>query len=408
MKQFCRALLLLAIALAILLSAAMQAQTFTVLHTFTGANDGDEPQASLTLDGAGNLYGTASYGGSVGMGTVFKLTDRPSGWALTTLYSFSGGSDGAIPLGGVIFGPDGSLYGDTSAGGDSGYGTVFNLKPQPRVCNSTECPWLKTTLYQFTDEQDGSAPMGNLLANAAGDLFGTTSGPFGSVYKLTPLNHSWIYSLLYSFNYFGGPYQPYAGVISDTAGNLFGTTANGGDGECYRGGGPCGTVYELSPVGSSWRLNVLYEFQGRGDGGYPRGALIADRFGNLYGANTAGVVFMLTPGGGSWAFNSLYQFQGPCPVQFGPSCGPWGALVMDASGSLYGTAYLYGAYSYGSVFKLTPSNGGWIYTDLYDFTNGSDGSFPMAGVTLDANGSIYGTTEFGGSSNFGVVFEITP
>jgi uncharacterized repeat protein (TIGR03803 family) len=186
MKQFCRALLLLAIALAILLSAAMQAQTFTVLHTFTGANDGDEPQASLTLDGAGNLYGTASYGGSVGMGTVFKLTDRPSGWALTTLYSFSGGSDGAIPLGGVIFGPDGSLYGDTSAGGDSGYGTVFNLKPQPRVCNSTECPWLKTTLYQFTDEQDGSAPMGNLLANAAGDLFGTTSGPFGSVYKLIP------------------------------------------------------------------------------------------------------------------------------------------------------------------------------------------------------------------------------
>jgi uncharacterized repeat protein (TIGR03803 family) len=130
--------------------------------------------------------------------------------------------------------------------------------------------------------------------------------------------------------------------------------------------------------------------------------------GNLYGANTAGVVFMLTPGGGSWTFNSLYQFQGPCPVQFGPSCGPWGSLVMDASGSLYGTAYLYGAYSYGSVFKLTPSNGSWIYTDLYDFTNGNDGSFPVAGVTLDAHGNIYGTTLFGGSSGFGVVFEITP
>jgi uncharacterized repeat protein (TIGR03803 family) len=404
MSRLCRAIFSTAIAVATLLCVAVQAQTFSVLHTFTGANDGGKPQASLTLDGAANLYGTASYGGGNGMGTVFKLANRPSGWALTTLYSFTGGGAGATPKGGVIFGPDGSLYGNTSAGANPacnhGCGAVYNLKPQPQVCNSTACPWLETTLYGFIGGLDGGEPQGNLLFNAAGDIYGTTEE--GTAYVLTPLTHSWIYRLISDLRG-----HSYAGLISDATSNLFGTTYDGGGGLCYRGIS-CGTVFELTPEASSWHLNVLHSFQGNNDGGFPTGALISDRLGNLYGANTAGVVFMLTPGGGSWTFNSLYQFQGPCPVQFGPSCGPWGSLVMDASGSLYGTAYLYGAYSYGSVFKLTPSNGSWIYTDLYDFTNGNDGSFPVAGVTLDAHGNIYGTTLFGGSSGFGVVFEITP
>ena len=408
MSRLCRAIFSTAIAVATLLCVAVQAQTFSVLHTFTGANDGGKPQASLTLDSVGNIYGTVPYGGGNGMGTVFKMTNRSSGWMLTTLYSFTGGSDGAMPLGGVVFGPDGSLYGDASAGANpacgNGCGTVFNLKPQPRVCNSTSCPWLETTLYQFSGGQDGGGPVGNLLFDAAAEIYGATGG---SVYKLAPLNPSWRYQLLYSFNRFGGPSGLRAGVISDTAGSLFGTTSSGGDGNCYRGG-PCGTVFELSPVGSSWRLNVLHNFQGLSDGGYPSGALISDRLGNLYGANTIGVVFMLTPGGGGWTFNVLYQLQGPCQLLPGSTCGPGGALAMDASGALYGTAYGFGAYGYGSVFKLTSSNGSWIYTDLYDFTNGSDGSFPVAGVTLDANGNIYGTTLFGGSSGFGVVFEITP
>jgi uncharacterized repeat protein (TIGR03803 family) len=404
MKRFCRALLLLAIAVAILLSVAMQAQTFTVLHTFTGANDGRKPQASLTLDSVGNIYGTAPYGGGNGMGTVFKMTNRPSGWMLTTLYSFTGGSDGAMPLGGVVFGPDGSLYGNTSAGANPacnhGCGAVYNLRPQPRVCNSTACPWLETTLYGFIGGLNGGEPLGNLLFNAAGGIYGTTEE--GTAYVLTPSTHSWIYHLI---SYLPG--HSYAGLISDTAGNLFGTTYDGGGGLCYRGIS-CGTVFELTPVGSSWHLNVLHSFQGGNDGGFPLGALVSDRFGNLYGANSGGTVFMLTPAGGNWTFKVLYQLPGPCQIGIGPSCGSWGSLAMDASGALYGTAYSDGAYLYGSVFKLTPSNGSWIYTDLHDFTGGSDGAAPEAGVTLDTRGNIYGTTAGGGSSGSGVVFEIAP
>ncbi len=403
MRSFRRALVLLTI-IAAFLSLSARAQTFTVLHTFTDGSDGGEPEASLTLDGAGNLYGTASYGGSGGMGTVFKLTNRPSGWTLTTLHSFAGGSDGAQPIGGVVFGRDGSLYGNTSGGGkpvcNGGCGTVFNLKPPPQVCKATECPWQEITLYGFPGGQDGGIPRGNLLFDASGDIYGTTW--LGTSYSLTPIEHGWMYHLLSDL-----PGRSHAGLILDTAGNLFGTTYDGGGGLCYRGVS-CGTVFELSRVGLSWHLNSLHNFQGSDDGGFPFGALILDRFGNLYGADSTGTVFMLTPGATGWTFNVLYRLQGYCPIGDGYSCGPMGALVMDDGGALYGTASLYGVYGYGSVYKLTPSNGSWIYTDLHDFTGGSDGSLPAAGVTLDANGNIYGTAAGGGASGFGVVFEITP
>ncbi len=406
------ALLLIGITEAFL-SASAQAQTFTVLHSFTGENDGGEPQASLTLDGAGNLYGTASAGGAQQMGTVFKLTNRPSGWTLTTLHTFAGGDDGATPMGGVVFGPDGSLYGNSSGGGNpicnGGCGTVFNLKPPPQVCKSTECPWHETQLYQFSNGQDGGGPNGNLLFDAAGAIYGTTVASPGSVYELSPLTHGWMYHLLSSFTNLGGPYQPYGGVISDPAGNLFGTSWGGGGVDLCGGRGfeSCGTVFELSSVGFSWHLNVLHSLQ-PADGGNPRAGLIFDRFGNLYGTTTSGTVFIMTPSGSNWTFSVLYQLQGSCAVQLGPYCGSWGSLAMDASGALYGTAIIYGAYGYGSVFKLTPSNGSWIYSDLHDFTNGADGGGPRAGVTLDANGNIYGTATGGGATGWGVVFEITP
>ncbi len=388
----------------------MQAQTFTVLHTFTGANDGGKPAASLTLDGAGNLYGTASYGGGHGMGTVFKLTNRPSGWTLANLYSFTGGSDGAKPNAGVIFGPDGSLYGNTYAGGnpacEGGCGTVYNLKPPPRVCSSTSYPWQETTLYQFPGGPDGGQPMGNLSFDSSGNLYGTTISGEGAVFEMSPGSEGWTYHPVFVFDYHDIPSGPYAGVIPDAAGNLFGTTVWGGENECYQLI-TCGTIFELSPVGSSWRLQVLHEFDGS-DGGNPMSGLIFDRFGNLYGANTWGGVFNLTPSAGNWTFNLLYRLSGLCLFPPGSLCGPLGSLAIDATGALYGTQDAAGAYGYGSVFKLTPSNGGWIYTDLHDFTGGSDGEYPAAGVTLDANGNVYGTAEDGGSSGFGVVFEITP
>lgn len=408
MKQFCRALLLSAF-VAALLSIAVPAQTFTVLHSFTGAGDGALPDAGLTADLAGNLYGTTSYGGRQNMGAIFKMTHRPSGWALTTLYSLSGGSDGAQPIGGVIFGRDGSLYGTASSGGsnacDFGCGTVFNVKPQPRACNATACPWQETTLYQFANAGQGD-PWGNLLFDAAGNIYGTTIGSSGTAYELTPGTEGWNYRLLHFFSFTSPASRPYGGVISDPAGNLYGTTFNGGNDQCYQMAS-CGTVFELSPAGSSWRLKVLHDFDGS-DGGNPISGLIFDRFGNLYGNTTSGAVFTLTPSGGNWTFSVLYQLPGPCGLPPGSLCGPWGPLAMDADGALYGTTYATGAYGYGNVFKLTPSNGSWNYTDLYDFTNGNDGSYSTAGVTIDASGNLYGTTTLGGSSGSGVVFEITP
>lgn len=397
----------IATAVVAVLSIASQAQTFTVLHSFTGGNDGGEPAASVTLDQAGNLYGTTGLGDRQNMGAVFKMANRPSGWIFTNLYSFTGGSDGERPMGGVIFGPDGSLYGNTSRGAnpacDLGCGSVYNLKPQPHVCNSTSCPWQETTLYEFTGQQDGGTPTGNLLFDAAGNVYGTTPG---SVYSLMPLGSSWTYHQIAAFHGGSDPAGAQSGVISDAAGNLFGTTTFGGGGYCYQGVS-CGTVFELSPVGSSWQRKILHSFQGFNDGGYP-GGLIFDRFGNLYGGDAAQVVYMLAPSASGWTFNVIYQLYGPCHLPPGLLCGPVGSLAIDSAGALYGATLGGGVYSSGNVFKLTPSNGSWIYTDLYDFTGGSDGGYPEAGVTLGANGTLYGTTVTGGSSGFGVVFEITP
>lgn len=398
-------------AFAVLLCLNLSAQNFAVLHAFTGSNDGALPSATLTMDEAGNLYGTAVAGGSQGAGTVFKLTNRSSGWLLTTLYSFTGGQDGGQPRSSVIFGPDGRLYGNAYAGGNpicnGGCGTIYSLRPQPRACTSANCSWQETTIYQFSAASDGEAfPWGNLLFDVAGDIYGTTTAAGGVVYKLSPGLQGWTYQIPHSFDYGGEAYRPYAGVISDTAGDLFGTTWGGSNNNCGRLQS-CGTVFELSPVGSSWVLTIVHDFDGT-DGGIPIGGLISDRFGNLYGANSMGVIYMLTPNDGSWSFNTLARVQGTCQAfLLGASCGPWDTLAMGADGSLYGTAYALGLYGYGSVFRLTPSNGGWIYNDLHDFTDGSDGSYPIGGVTLDASGNLYGTTTNGGSAGGGVVFEIT-
>jgi len=138
--------------------------------------------------------------------------------------------------------------------------------------------------------------------------------------------------------------------------------------------------------------------------------LIFDQAGNLYGSASSGgsgnggTVFELMPSNGNWNFNLLYSLSG----SGGSRNGPLRSLTMDAAGNLYGTTYSDGAYGAGSVFKLKPSNGAWTYTDLYDFTGGDDGANPYGGVTLDANGNLYGTTAFGGASDAGVVWEITP
>jgi len=411
-------------ALTVVTTQSVQAQTYTVLHSFTGGVDGANPWAGLTMDKAGNLYGTAFFGGindgdcdPGGCGAVFRLTHKGSGWAFSPLYSFQGDNDGVSPQARVIIGPDGILYGTTSSGGGWNGGTIFSLRPPAAACKTALCSWNENVLYRFTNPLDGISPgYGDVVFDQAGNLYGTTYqggngtcgvGPCGVFYKLTHSNGSWTERVLYNFTGTSDGNGPYAGVIFDEAGNLYGTTSQGGKSGCNGLG--CGTVFQLAPSGSGWTENVLYAFENRSDGANPIGGLIFDKSGNLYGAtsgpgNGKSTVFELIPSGGNWTFSPLYSLGG--------NGGSTASLIMDAAGNLYGTSLSGGAYGSGSVFKLAPSGEGWTYTSLHDFCAGgspcSDGAQPWGNVVLDANGNLYGTASADGPSNYGVVWEITP
>ena len=390
-------------------------QTYEVIYNFTGVPDGSGPESGLTMDAAGNLFGTTTGGGDglcngSGCGTVFKLAYRNSKWSESQLYSFAGGSDGAFPHAGVIIGPGKSLYGATIQGGalgcDCNCGTVFMLSPP----SLTSPSWTETQLHQFTAGTDGYFPgTGDLVFDPeTQSLYGTTSGGGihnqGTVYKVQYSNGSWTESVIYSFNGADGG-NPYAGVIVDKAGALYGTTAQ----ENPSG---YGTVFQLSPSGSSWIETTLYSFQNGSDGSFPVGGVISDRYGNLYGTTSAGgsgsggggTVFELTSNlDGSWTFHLLYSF----PGNYGG--GPQNSLVMDAAGSIYGTTQSDGEYFQGSVFKLTRRGRFlWSYTSLHDFSGGTDGYFPYGNLVLDESGNLYGTAVGGGNGCCGVVFKSRP
>jgi uncharacterized repeat protein (TIGR03803 family) len=403
---------------------AAQAQTLTVIHRFTGGADGAEPVAGVTVDAAGNFYGTASSGGTrqgacvgAGCGTVFKETRRGSAWLLSPLYNFAGGNDGVSPSAGVIIGPDGTLFGTTMMGGGGGCfgrgcGIVFNLRPPASVCKSALCPWTETVLYRFTGGNDGGNPgSGNLIFDHAGNIYGTTqrggTSDAGTVYELSRSGGGWTETVLYSFqqNATDGA-VPNAGVIFDQAGNLYGTTIGGGS---YGNG----TVFELTPSGPGWTEKSIYSFQAESDGAGPYAGVIFDQSGNLYGATISGgpenggTVFELSPSGGqSWTFTLLYGFS----ALIGGAPGPASSLIMDRSGNLYGTTegWIDGNEP-GSAFELTRSGTGWVETVLHSFTFGNDGGGPECSLAFDASGNLYGTTFFGGGSDSsGVIFEITP
>ena len=399
-------------------------QTYTVIHNFGGGLDGAEPSAGLTIDSAGNLYGP-TFEGDAGTGTVYKLSHHSGGWLLSPLYLFPGGSDGSVPYARVIFGPSGALYGTTGFGGEgpcqtyyhTGCGTVFSLQPQPHPPATPLTLWNEQVLYRFSGGSDGANPYsGDVVFDSAGSIYGTTynggaqacSGGCGVVYKLTPSGGSWSESVLYAFTGLDGTH-PWAGVTFDHAGNLYGTTVYGG---AYN----AGTIFELTPSGSGWVEHVIYSFTGGSDGGNPYAGLIFDASGNLYGAagsggaGGGGTVFELTPSGGGWNSATLYSFSG-ATGQFAP--GPVANLVLDSAGSLYGTTHADGTYYYGSVFKLTPSGGGWNYSSLHDFTGGADGGYPRSNIVFDRSGNMYGTAAEGGTANCGqascgVIFQIAP
>ena len=386
----------------VLLSAMAQAQTITVLHNFTEGADGAEPYAGVTVDRAGNLYGTTTTSVN-GEGTVFKMSHQGSGWVLSTIHAFTQAGDGELPLARVVFGPDGTLYGTTVYGGQGSNGIVFNLRPPATVCKSVSCPWTETVLYNFTGGSDGASPyLGDLIFDAAGNIYGTTilGGAFGlgTVFKLTRSGGGWSESVLHSFTGGDDGAFPQNGVAFDSAGNLYGTATDGGSFDF-------GTVYELSPSGSGWTENTIYTFNGVSDNEYPVGSVVIDGHGNLYGTTSpsnslaAGTVWELTSSGGNWSLTTLQQLIG--------YEGPFDTPTLDAAGNVYGTFT-----GNGAVFKLSSSDGGWTYTS-YSFT-GDNGQTPIGGVSLDASGNLYGTTAGGGTghgqncSGCGVVWEITP
>ena len=407
--------LMLHCALTVAALSTSQAQTFSVIHNFSGGQDGATPYAGLTMDKAGNFYGTTFSGGGSKLGTVYRLKRSGFSWVADGLYSFRGGAnDGSQPLARVIFGPDGSLYGTASEGGFQscgglGCGIAFQLRPPATFCRSVTCPWTETILHFFGAYLDGFFPTGELIFDGAGNLYGTTAlgGGSGTVYELTPSGNAWTENILYDFSGEGGD-GPYGGLIFDNAGNLYGTTQDGGLNYA-------GTVFRLTNSGSGWAESLSYNFQ-LADGGYPTAGLVFDQSGNLYGATTyggsdgAGVVFELSPSGSGWTYSVLYSFTGQdgCPDNEYVGAGPWAALTMNAAGNLYGTTRCDGANRMGNIFKLTPSSAGWTYTALHDFTGGDDGAYPLSNVTLDAKGNLYGTASGGGSQGHGVVWEITP
>ena len=393
-----------------LLSQPARAQTFTVLHNFTGGVDGALPSGGVVFDAAGNLYGTTAEGGytggacaDYGCGAVFKLKAGADGWTINPLYNFHF-NDGNLPIARVVFGPDGTLYGTTFNGGTSGeYGTVFNLRPPPTVCKTRFCPWTETVLWNFTDRPDGANPgRGDLTFDAAGHLYGTTviGGSYGggTVFELAQLpGGGWRENIDFSFGeQISDGFSPWAGVIFDNAGKLYTTTFDGG---YYEGG----TVVELVHSAPKWTENVLHLFQYGDDGEWPYGGLIFDQAGNLYGTTTgyAGNVFEMKYSGGAWNLGVLYRFVNG---QYGPVT----SLTMDRPGNLYGTTETDGLYGNGNVFKLTLSNGAWTYSSLHDFTGGSDGGVPVSEVTIDPCGNLYGSASSGGAYGKGVVWKITP
>ncbi len=410
----------MAFLVAVAFPALLHAQTYSVLHTFVNAAGGQSPRAGLALDSAGNLYGTTMGGGSGG-GTVFKLAGRNGGWILSPLHDFNFSTgDGVSPMARPLIASDGTLYGTTQNGASQtceilGCGVVYNVRPASSICKVTLCYWTESLPWVFvaTTGQGVNPVYGDLIFDQTGNILGTTvaggTNSYGAVYMLTRSGGGWTETTLYSFTGGSDGTYPESGLTPDAVGNYYGTTVSGGGTGCQGQG--CGTVYELSPNGGGWTEKVLYRFQNGQDGNLPVGGVTVDAAGNLFGttasggANGGGTVFELSPSNGGWTYTLLYAFPAPGTGQY---AGPTGKLVLNAD-KLYGTTNSGGVYGFGSVFSLAPSNGTWSYTSLHDFDL-DDGAGPFGSVVFDQAGNLYGTTSFGGNNGTGsgVIWEIAP
>jgi len=382
------------------LALVVHAQTFSVVHSFTGGAGGSDPEAGVTIRGNA-LYGTT--GGS-DCGTVYQLTHSGSNWSFSTLAALP---HNCYLIARVVFGPDGHLYGTSEVGGTYGYGSVFKLTPQVGPCRDAACYWTVNDLHDFGSGTDGTKPYrGDLIWDQQGNIYGTTldggAAGYGTVYELTPSGNGYSESVLHNFPGPDGVFLG-SGVIFDKKGNLFGAAYQGGTNDG-------GIIFELTYVpGAGWTEQTLYKFQIASDGANPLGGLIFDAAGNLYGTTSqggsggGGTVFELSPSGETWTYKVLHSLT--VGQQY---YGSWATLSMDGAGNLYGTTVTGGVYGRGNVFKLSNTANGWVYTSLHDFTGDTDGWSPYSNVTIDIDGTLYGTTAGGGDKGRGTVWMIKP
>jgi uncharacterized repeat protein (TIGR03803 family) len=366
--------------------------TETVLYVFKGSdsNDGASPFGGLIMDASSNLYGTTGYdgtgdcrlgGGNAGCGTVYELsppTEKGGPWTETVLYNFKGDADGQLPIGDLVFDKQGNLYGATQYGG--GYGS----------CNPS--------FYQHC----------------------------GTVFKLSApktKGGKWTEKVLHGFKGSTDGANPNGGLIFDSKGAIYGTTQFGGfeGGDCGAGG--CGTVFKLAPPttkGGAWSEELLDRFDpGTSGAAEPEAGVTFGKNGNLYGTTFGGgnsgwgTIFELAPGAkGKWTERVLYHFRD------GDDGGnPQASLVFDSKGDFFGTATDGGPVGGGTVFRMKPTSQGhgWSFSALYSFAGAPDGPYPASKLLFDKAGNLYGTTQQSGNTGqncghlgCGTVFEVEP
>ncbi len=405
--RFMKAILALSATVAVLATAALGAGTPKVIYSFAGENDGEYTDTDLVIDGAGNLYGTSVQGGAFGSGTVFQLSPSGNAWIHTVLYSFTGGADGGEPYKGVTLDSAGNLYGTAVTGGggfcEGGCGVAYKL-------TNVSGTWVQSVIHTFTGGNDGSGPGSGLTIGKDGSVYGMTptggADGLGVIFRLQ-LQPSGVWKLKVLHTFTGGDdgATGSAGRLVLRRGALYGAaTVGGANGQ--------GAVFELKHIPGEWRFTTLYSFKGQPDAGFPYGGLTFDPSGNIYGttyydgANDFGSVYQIAPQpDGSWSEKVLYSFTGGRD-----GLGSIGNMVLSRNGALYGTTSEGGAScSCGTIFSLTPDgNGNWKEKTVYRFKGAPDAAFAYNGMVADSAGNLYGASVHGGTGNDGAIYKLTP
>ena len=414
--------LALALCLAcLMMGARVSAQTVTDLYDFTGnSGDGYEPSAPMLISPSGVLYGTTLYGGllscggtsSIGCGTVFQMAPASGGtWTHTTIYEFKGGKQGSQSYSSLTLGRAGSLYGAVDDGSDGG---IYRLTPAGQGQ-----PWNYELLYGFKNQSDGLYPLSPVYLDKAGAIYGATiegslSGPgcnpqfgCGEIFQLVPPAHhggAWTKKALYQFQGTSDGGNPNT-LFMDGSGTIYGTTQAGGifNQSCTYG---CGVIFRLVPENGGWTYSVLYQFKGL-PGRAPYGNLVHDASGVLYGlvnrSSSGGAdIFQLSPPSGQgtrWTLHYIHHYVAVYPAD----------QLAIRNGVLYGSIYGDQDFDAGYLFKIAPpaqSGGKWTYTTLVDFNKVGAGVNP-AGVVVGASGEVFATMS-GGTYAAGNIVSVGP